>query len=200
MAHGSIVIIAEIFIDMWGGLALCHISWRFKSPVFFPPYTQSLLLFVSFSLSFQVSPSFSLFSPCQSFSQVRQSGGSGGNKKLSNVLATKPLWLVLLQLTILLISTHMHVHFVTVLTFIHRWVPYSTIQTLRQHSITFSPQQFSLSLHSYSFCPSQPYSHAGGFAAAHWSLFYCWPMFQGALCVSNQDMGVILADLMYWAC
>lgn len=27
------------------------------------------------------------------------------------------------------------------------------------------------------------------------SFFYCWPVFQGALCVSNQDMGVILADL-----
>lgn len=27
------------------------------------------------------------------------------------------------------------------------------------------------------------------------ALFYCWPMFQRALCVSNQDMGVILADL-----
>lgn len=38
-------------------------------------------------------------------------------------------------------------------------------------------------------------SHVGGFAAAHSSFFYCWSMFQRALCVSNQDMGVILADL-----
>lgn len=57
------------------------------------------------------------------------------------------------------------------------------------HKINLPPGCISLS-------QSATLTNAGGFAAARSGpFFYCWPVFQGALCVSNQDMGVILADL-----
>lgn len=52
--------------------------------------------------------------PHQSHSLLREIGGSRGNKELSNVLATKPFWLVLLWIHILLISTHTHIRFLCV--------------------------------------------------------------------------------------
>lgn len=91
-------------------------------------------------------------------------------------------------LEVSLISTQMHILFFH---FFGETVDsYAQGKALHLSRKWISPGCISLS-------QSATLTNAGGvfFLFPFFFSFYCWPVFQGPLCVSNQDMGVILADL-----
>lgn len=147
---------------MWGGSHSAISAEDLKALFFFSLYTVSLTLCISLSLFLCVSIFFSLFSP-SIFRPGQTKWRQQQNKKLSDSPATKPLCLVLLWLDVLLISAHMHIHFLTVFNIFCRGVLCRQLSTQHrahikktQHRITFTPYYINLSLHSHSSCPSRP--------------------------------------------